>query len=331
MNFDPEGADFFSYGNSLIPLYADAVGDAYGGTNHNRGQGGPWADVAKRMLSTTHTWTPGTSGILILDGTGGHALGSDFAPTDQRFLENGLRASLATAGAHEIVADDDASITYTGAWSTDVTDSVHYFHGGDVHSTTAAGAQASITFAGDKITLIFFMWQDGYLGVHNASFTIKQDETTLHTYTSSDEVDPGTIVNGPNTHVVVELTNFGPGTHTVDVKHAGTAGHTLSLDGYIIPADDPVPEVFVTLPSYFTPAGYAAGGAGSDDATVDQYAELVADVCADYPWVNIVDPRPDFEPDTMTFDGIHLSATGIDHYVAKYVAAIDAAFRDRDP
>lgn len=117
------------------------------------------------------------------------------------------------------IEENDARVQYTGSWAVGSGN----FSGGGIRSATVTGASASVTYVHPGNHELYLGTRYAFNG---ASVTVRVDGQAPRTV--------NLLIPGEDTLARIWLGSLGPGTHTVQVSHAGPDGNYLYLDFFEI-------------------------------------------------------------------------------------------------
>lgn len=272
-------------------------------------------EVAWNMAKTA----PADAGVTYIDGVINDVTG---ALTTQRTaaFTNGVRAvidfAIAGAAAHRIL-HTDAGMVFTGTWTTPTMPTG--LNSRTYRQTVTQNDSFTVTWAGDKVSLMLIGVDDTATTPLGATFSVMQGATTITTGTLSNQAKDGNSEAYGGAvrvaHCPVRLSGFGAGSHTVTVTKTDATGTALGVDCAVVPLASP-PQVVITKgvrPATDGLRGPYAQYISDYNAIVDTEAAssfLPAGV------VTVIDPAagnswsPNIHTDTS---GLHLSPAG--HYI----------------
>jgi hypothetical protein len=185
-------------------------------------------DVAGVMMNGGGIFTPGTTGVVMLDciqndlrvGT----VSGVMAAANLAGFKNSLRAMLWYLRCSSVLQSTDASFVYTGTWTTI---SATWFMGGSMQQTIVVGATVTITVTGTDFVLF-----TRATGGAQASATVTVDGVTKATITNpgSQCVTSTSTLAATSAPVAIPLTGLGAGAHTIVITNNGGGGNTLFVD-----------------------------------------------------------------------------------------------------
>lgn len=319
-------------------LAADASSFAYG--TFTRGRQGVNA-ISAVVSTAAGTFVPGVASIIYLidivrndAGWDGLTTSGGTTAKSRAGFQNGLDSLIRRIRAASLVDNAaSATVVYTGTWTHSTTST--YASSAKVSFTSTNGDKVVFTESGTDFDLVligldasgsgstgtlFEVWVDGVL--HSSGTT---NDTTRKTQSGAGNTGVGQLC--------VPIRGLAAGSHTVDVRHVGTGGTFLFVDGLII-VDDTPPTIIVMKTAELPAAGYATytggGGVGASEATDAIYDGIIDTVVAPFTAdesVVVFDPMAEgFDPATMIggTDGlfVHLNDVGNAFYATELLKII---------
>lgn len=224
---------------------------------------------------------------------------------------NGLRALISWLGTPEgnKIEAQEAGWSYTGTWA-DL--NIYNLNG---KFTTTVGNKANITISGSTIHIGYLANWDTVTPAPYTIFTAKVDGITLATVNSGI----GNSKSGDQkfTAYLLRFTGLSPGSHAVELTHAGTAGKAFAVCWISSNANitNNYPDVYVGNLLKPTAAGYASQGGLTNDAFVDNWnainLQAAADMASDGLFVHHMDWLKVYDRAIHTgADGLHPNDAG---------------------
>lgn len=318
-------------------LAADAASFAYG--TFTRGRQGTNA-IAATTTTGVGTFVPGVASIIYLidivrndAGWDGLTTSGGTTAKSRAGFQNGLDSLIRRLRASSIVGNAASpTVVYTGAWTHT---GASYASEGSVSFTSANGAKVVFTQSGTDFDLVLIGLDASGSGSTGTAFEVWVDGV-LHTSGTTNNTTRKTQSGAGNTGVgqlCVPIRGLASGSHTIDVRHVGTNGTFLFVDGLIVVNPTP-PTIIVCKTAELPAAGYATytsgGGVGASEATDGIYDSIIDTVVAGFPAdgsIQVFDPMTvGFDPDTMigSADGlfVHLNDRGQAFYAGELLKII---------
>lgn len=262
--------------------------------------------IASSRSTGAGTWTQsataslGTNGVVILETIRNDA-GLDAVTTSggttaksRAGYVNAIDAMIRLIRAKSRVENNDAAWTYTAGWANAA--GFPGLSGGNRQATTTANSTGTITIGGD-CDLILVGIDDSALGVTGSAFQVRIDGVLFASGTTSNQTRKTQFTSGLTAggnygfgQLAVPIRGLSAGSHTLEVKHTGSAGHLLMLDCLLAPRDGtpyPPPTIIIPKNPEFSAAGYASyvalGGTTASRAVDLIYNGLLDGVIANFP------------------------------------------------
>lgn len=311
---------------------ADVCCFAYGSSAFNTRMltGGPsplpWSRAGTWMALSDKT------GLVIVDLLGNDAIhdqdASPSTPTKSRAgATNFLDALVRLLRASSMVGPTDASIAYTGSWSSA---SVALAGNGAYKYTTTPGDKVTITVTQDSIDAVLLAVDDALASFPGASFSVKVDGSAFTTGTTSNQLayKSSSYANTTAAQQCIPVHGMGAGSHTIEITHTGTSGQVLCFNAYLIPSATP-PLIQLNKLEHFDATALAA--ANTSNAIMDVYSGIVATVASRFTdgLVKVYDPLAsglwDYPTMVNTQDNVHPLNKGTGFLAHEQIANLSAA------
>lgn len=342
-----EGVPVYAYGHSYLAgdyfgqlaasRYINRVnGRARFGSLTNRAVSGfRMQDAALDAVGTRDagkTWAPGSKGVVVLDCTLNDVRSNGGSAQALLGYRHSLQSLLHFLSL-QATPTESAAWTHTGGMaSATFTDA---YQGTNSRLTPGTTGTVSTQLVGTKGVI----GAAGLSGVAAGdSFEVLVDGAVYTTFSTHLQGLSSSASGAARNWVpmVIPLVGLTDTTHTVAVRSLNNA--TLTGTGpfvdYLGYHSATPPTIVVMKVARITAAGYAGGGAGATDATVDAYNQVIDEVvalAATHGLTNVLvcDPRPGWDPATMLgSDGMHPNARGHAHLaaaLARTLALVDFA------
>ena len=296
-----EGLPFYAAGDSYIgsdvsntpgTRYVYRLARRHGLNLTQKGLSGAYfEDVAGVVIGQTHasdgntgTWTSGTKGIVLVDGGLNEAI---FAGGSDSFtmagIDQALQAILYKLMSSATVEDTDASLTYTGTWSTNA---YPWASAGSVHLTSTVNDKVDIAVNGTDFVVLSAAFGQGVLAP--TQYTKKIDAGAAVAKTIPN-VAAATHLGQNSCNAAIPFTGMSAGAHTLEIVY--TAGNYQFIDA-VLTLTPNHPTIIVVKPVYVTFSGTGHGTNGDIDTVRAQIDTTVATVKAAYPAAQIVTVDP---------------------------------------
>jgi hypothetical protein len=304
-------------------LYSDRVKQRLGmASMTKRSTSGNWMlDIAGSAIGSGFSWTPGTHGLVIIDGVENDMSNNGLDAQGLTGFNNALRVLLWNLVSATRLNETDAAFTETsGTWTA--SSSQNQYIGTTVRNSVSAGAQFTFAFTGTDVILVLGGKDNSAGGAAGGTAEVKVDGVVVTTVSLGNAYRTTTpngfgYTSGP---VAVPLLGMGAGAHTITVTNTGASGTVLYRDGYMTIGTQPPTIIVMKQPYNDT---YVSSGS---DAAVDAYNQAIDQVVAE-PGLSskpiiVVDPQPGFDKNTMFDSPTHLNDRGSVQYASKIVAAV---------
>lgn len=312
------GADF---NNMCQPgaMAADICSAAYG-TKVIPTRTVPNDTFGKNQAITATALADRGNALYLIDQIGNDILQQPATPQALYGAINAAYSLLRLLRSSAVYNAGDGSCTYSGTWSTLSSDGLQ---GGAARLTTAANAQVSIAVpAGNSaIDLVLAVEDNTALGTTGANCEIYVDgvltQSPIFTNNQMHSTGVPSYTNYQRTQMTLAVENLDPGTtHTVVLKHIGSAGHRLIFNCWMTRNTNP-PWIVTNLLPQLPAATYTQFGLAQ--VTVDMYEAYMQAVVSMFPDGRVIlykaseagywNVSTHFAP-----DGLHQNEVGEAHY-----------------
>lgn len=324
MNPALEGAPLYAYGHSYLASlangiqpgqrYINRVADRLRMTLINRAvSGSEMLDAAMDMLNGPNAWTPGTTGVVVLDATTNTLKNYGDDPQAMRGYKWSLRSALRYLSLSSALPEDAGALTKTGDGEQTSGDD---YTGGHLWRMTK-GQHGAVTFPfttkGGNLVVGFGGRSDGAGG----EFELLADGAVLSKWDTDNVCRPSMKTGRASCPFVADpLLPDGP--HQFTIRPTGDLPATGNLP-YLdyVGTLSKAPPLVVVVKALDTPGwGNYPGRACSE--TVDAYNAIIDAEVGEHRRhadnVTVCDPRDGWEPGTMIGpDKLHPSARGHAH------------------
>ena len=216
-------------------------------------------------------------------------------------VANRLQAMISYMRLGSIMDQDDATITYTGSWTTNPNKDDMY--GGGCTYTGAPGDSLTTTFTGGTLTIGTFG-----LETNGGTMEILVDGTSVRTVDLTAQCTAGYAP------MAIELSGLGDGRHTLTIRKADdTQGAYIYLD-YIGQRSDDVPTILVNGITRMKEESYHAfpgWNNGSDEAVTACNEAIERMITENFDETVLFVDQSDYDPNQLVGgDGVHPSTEG---------------------
>jgi hypothetical protein len=329
------------YKNYSLPgaFTSEICGFAYGSVSYNT-----------RAISTITGWTLARAGTwlseahksgLVVCGLFGNDLIHDGDSGNQTKARagalNAADALIRLLRASAMTGPTDASIVYTGTWTT--TSSVNDVGNGAYRFTTTPGDKVTITTSLQNLDLVLLAIDDANFGAAGAAFTVKVDGSVYTTGTTSNQMKKTSGAGGPTAYnqspycaFCVPVGGLSAGSHTIEISHTGVGGAKLCFNSYLTRAATPPRIVLGKLPYWNWAQINALIGTSLTNAIADVYRAMNDTLVSRFSDGRVIcfDPMESGEWDFTTMintqDYVHPLDTGTGFYLRTLIRALQEKF-----
>lgn len=317
----PAGVSLYGQGHSYVAgegasdsahRFLTRLGELLGaGSVSNRGVPGAAMPQIVHAIATgvggVTPWTPGTRGLVVLDG----ALNDVLHTTSERQAQDAvgfgsaLRTALRILRAGSLATPADGSITYTGGTPGSFADEIA--PGGAARVLSAGQAASVAGYTATEIVVLGFAFA---LTTGEPPATVAVDGTTYGTLTATDlAAASGPITGGKGDGASYSyqlhawrVTGLPAGAKTVTVT-GGPGGGSFYFCGYLTPSETP-PSVLVVQDAPLLDYAGSPWSKAQGDALLAARNDTIASVCAEQEFadraaVRVGDASVGYDPVTM--------------------------------